>query len=89
LLVSLADKTHNAEAILFDYPILGDRLWTRFNGGADGTRWYYSAPAEVFSEAMPGGLADRLSRSVTALNTCQHSPQFIGINLRRGSPLHC
>jgi hypothetical protein len=40
LLASLADKTHNAEAILFDYRILGDRLWTRFNGGADGTRWY-------------------------------------------------
>jgi (p)ppGpp synthase/HD superfamily hydrolase len=27
LLVSLADKTHNAEAILFDYRVLGDALW--------------------------------------------------------------
>jgi (p)ppGpp synthase/HD superfamily hydrolase len=26
LLVSLADKTHNAEAILFDYSVLGDRF---------------------------------------------------------------
>jgi (p)ppGpp synthase/HD superfamily hydrolase len=66
LLVSLADKTHNAEAILFDYRALGDRLWKRFNGGADGTRWYYSALAEMFSNAMPGRLADRLSRTVTA-----------------------
>ncbi len=32
LLVSLADKTHNAEAILFDYLNLGDALWSRFNG---------------------------------------------------------
>ena len=40
LLVSLADKTHNAEAILFDYRFLGDRLWDRFNGGREGTRWY-------------------------------------------------
>jgi hypothetical protein len=39
LLVSLADKTHNAEAILFDYRVLGDALWDRFNGGAEGTRW--------------------------------------------------
>jgi (p)ppGpp synthase/HD superfamily hydrolase len=36
LLVSLADKTHNAEAILFDYRVLGDELWARFNGGAAG-----------------------------------------------------
>jgi (p)ppGpp synthase/HD superfamily hydrolase len=68
LLVSLADKTHNAEAILFDHRILGDRLWTRFNGGAGGTRWYYGALAEVFSKVMPGGLADRLSRSVAGFS---------------------
>jgi (p)ppGpp synthase/HD superfamily hydrolase len=37
LLVSLADKTHNAEAILFDYRVLGDSLWQRFDGGADGS----------------------------------------------------
>jgi (p)ppGpp synthase/HD superfamily hydrolase len=63
LLVSLADKTHNAEAILHDYRELGDQLWPRFNGGADGTRWYYDALAKVFAEAMPGRLADRLGRA--------------------------
>jgi (p)ppGpp synthase/HD superfamily hydrolase len=45
VLVSLADKTHNAEAILFDYRVLGDALWDRFNGGAAGTRWYYQSLA--------------------------------------------
>jgi (p)ppGpp synthase/HD superfamily hydrolase len=64
LLVSLADKTHNAEAILFDYRVLGDALWLRFNGGAEGTRWYYGALADVFSQATPGRLSDRLSRAV-------------------------
>ena len=64
LLVSLADKTHNSEAILFDYRVLGDALWDRFSGGADGTRWYYGALAESFSDAMPGRLSDRLSRAV-------------------------
>lgn len=68
LLVSLADKTHNAEAILFDYRVLGDSLWGRFNGGAEGTRWYYSALADVFSQAMPGRLSDRLSRAVAAIS---------------------
>ena len=31
-------KGHNAEAILFDYQVLGEPLWQRFNGGAAGTR---------------------------------------------------
>ena len=39
LLVSLADKVRNAEAILYDYRVLGDRLWARFTGGLEGTRW--------------------------------------------------
>ena len=67
LLVSLADKTHNAEAILFDYRALGDPLWQRFNGGADGTRWYYGALADVFAHVLPGRLADRLSRAVKGI----------------------
>jgi hypothetical protein len=66
LLVSLAVKTHNAEAILFDYRNLGDKLWLRFNGGADGTRWYYDSLAKVFANAMPGRLSDRLARPSAA-----------------------
>lgn len=69
LLVSLADKTHNAEAILFDYLVVGDALWPRFNGGADGTRWYYKTLAEIFSKVMPGPLTDRLSRAVAGFST--------------------
>ena len=68
--VSLADKTHNADAILFfDYRVLGNPLWDRFNGGADGTRWYYNALADVFSDAMPGRLSNRLSRAVAAFSS--------------------
>lgn len=33
LLVSLADKVDNAEAILNDYRNIGDELWGRFTGG--------------------------------------------------------
>jgi hypothetical protein len=64
LLVSLADKTHNAEAILFEYQALGDALSPRFTGGADGTRWYYKNLGDFFAKAMPGSLSDRLSRAV-------------------------
>jgi (p)ppGpp synthase/HD superfamily hydrolase len=68
LLVSLADKTHNAEAILLDYRILGDSLWQRFSGGAEGTRWYYTALADVFSTALPGPLSRRLSGAVASFS---------------------
>jgi (p)ppGpp synthase/HD superfamily hydrolase len=64
LAVSLADKTHNAESILFDYRIIGDEVWSRFTGGAAGTRWYYASLSQVFDKVMPGRLADRLARAV-------------------------
>ena len=64
LLVSLADKTHNASAILGDYRELGDELWDRFNGGRDGTIWYYRSLSAVFDKVMPGPLAGQLSRTV-------------------------
>jgi (p)ppGpp synthase/HD superfamily hydrolase len=66
LLVSLADKTHNATAIWRDYRVRGDALWSRFGGGREGTFWYYRSLADVFDRLMPGPLADELRRAVTA-----------------------
>ncbi len=68
LLVSLADKTHNAEAIALDYRSMGDALWDRFSGGKDGTRWYYRSLAEEFSNLMPGPLFDRFARAVDEMS---------------------
>ncbi len=67
LLVSLADKTDNAEAIFADYRIIGDALWVRFTGGRDGTLWYYNELSRIFNEALPGPLADQLRRVVGEL----------------------
>lgn len=39
--ISLADKVYNARSILRDLRQEGDRIWSRFNGGKDGTLWYY------------------------------------------------
>ncbi len=67
LRVSLADKVHNCRAILADYRVLGDELWSRFNRDAD-TPWYYRRLSEVFGERVPGsGLAAALQRDVSAL----------------------
>ena len=49
LRVSLADKLHNARAILLDYRTVGEELWYRFRRGAgDAIRWYYRELYEAF-----------------------------------------
>ncbi len=54
LLVSAADKLHNARAILGDYRALGENLWDRFNGGKEGTLWYYKSLVDAFKQAAAG-----------------------------------
>lgn len=63
-LVSLADKTDNARAILGDYREIGDDVWQRFSGGKDGVRWYYQSLTEFFSRYRPCPLAAELARIV-------------------------
>jgi (p)ppGpp synthase/HD superfamily hydrolase len=66
LLVSLADKVDNAEAILLDYLHLGDELWSRFTGGREGTIWYYRTLSAIFDRVLPCPLTAELSRTVSA-----------------------
>ena len=66
-LVSCADKLHNARAILTDLRIMGDALWPRFNGGKEGTLWYYRALASAFGEAGDTPLVDELDRVVSEI----------------------
>ena len=63
-LVSLADKTDNARAIMGDYRLRGDEVWERFAGGKNGTRWYYQSLSEFFSENYPGPLTTEFARTV-------------------------
>ena len=50
-LVSLADKVHNARAILTDHVEAGDSCFERFSGRKDGTLWYYRSLVEAFAHA--------------------------------------
>jgi (p)ppGpp synthase/HD superfamily hydrolase len=43
LRVSLADKLHNVRSILLDRHQVGEAIWERFNGGKDGSIWYYES----------------------------------------------
>lgn len=69
LLVSCADKLHNAQAILRDYRQIGEALWDRFRGGREGTLWYYRSLVEAFQEnpATPPVLLSEFVRVVNEL----------------------
>jgi (p)ppGpp synthase/HD superfamily hydrolase len=66
-LVSAADKLDNARAILSDYRTHGERLWKRFNGGREGTLWYYRKLAETFQQFGDTPLVDELGRVVAEI----------------------
>lgn len=71
LLVSAADKLHNARAVLSDYRKLSEELWTRFTGGREGTLWYYRALVDAYRTAPSGArvadLVEELDRTVSEL----------------------
>jgi (p)ppGpp synthase/HD superfamily hydrolase len=66
-LVSAADKLHNARSILADYRVLGDALWSRFNGGKAGTLWYYRALVETLRSIDSTPLVEELARVVSEI----------------------
>jgi (p)ppGpp synthase/HD superfamily hydrolase len=75
LLVSAADKVHNARAILDDYRRLGDALFDRFTGGQVGTLWYYRQLADTYRAiGMASPLVDELERTVGALEALASEP---------------
>ena len=79
LLVSVADKLHNARSILADRRAIGDEVFERFtpirdHGAEEGlvkVAWYYGALAEVFDRRLAGkkgeALAAEFQRTLGAL----------------------
>lgn len=68
ILVSCADKLHNARSIVADYRLIGEELWERFRGGREGTLWYYRALVQQFdNRADPPAMFAELSRTVSEL----------------------
>ena len=52
-LVSAADKLNNVRSILSDYRAIGESVWSRFNGGREGTLWYYRTLRDEFLRDSP------------------------------------
>jgi (p)ppGpp synthase/HD superfamily hydrolase len=76
LLVSAADKLHNARAILSDLRANGPSVWSRFNAGMHGQLWYYRALVTAYRRAKshPQALVDELDQVVTAIEAIAQAP---------------
>src|SRR5947208_11955849 len=68
-LVSAADKLHNVRAILMDYRQEGEKLWSRFNGGKQGTLWYYRELVNAFTGKRIQPLVQEINRTLTELES--------------------
>lgn len=66
-LVSAADKLNNVRSILSDYREIGESIWARFNGGRDGTLWYYRALLNEFHRGRPNRLIREFELAVREL----------------------
>ena len=66
-LVSAADKLNNVRSILSDYREVGESIWARFNGGREGTLWYYRNLLEEFLRHKPNRLIRELELAVQEL----------------------
>ena len=66
-LVSAADKLNNVRSILSDYRAVGESIWARFNGGREGTLWYYRCLLEEFLRHKPNRLMEELELAVRKL----------------------
>jgi len=75
LRVSLADKLHNARALLLDYRTDGERTFERFKTrSAADQLWYYRSLADIYRERLPGRMADELARVVAELEAAVGTP---------------
>jgi len=66
-LVSAADKLNNVRSILSDYREVGESVWARFNGGREGTLWYYAALLREFQRGKANRLIRELALAVQKL----------------------
>lgn len=51
LIVTAADKLHNARAIATDIQTIGCEVWDRFNSDAESIIWYYESIIELLAVA--------------------------------------
>ena len=65
IIVAMADKVHNARAIVSDLSIHGAKIWKKFNASSEQILWYYTSNLLVAQERKaPIFLIDALDRAL-------------------------
>ncbi len=67
-LICVADKLHNASAIVRDRRLVGDRVWERFNPTREESLWYYREVLVSLGTDWAHPLLDELRRTVDELH---------------------
>lgn len=67
LLISAADKLHNARSIVADLQSHGPAIWERFKGSREGSLWYYRSLVATFKQRLPSALSDQLEKVVSEM----------------------
>ena len=84
ILVSLADKLHNARALLRDFRVHGDELWRRFTVQDPQLHlWYYRSLLEVYAERINNWMVDELRDVIDALEDAIRQSAFRQIEDQR------
>jgi len=65
LLVSAADKLHNARAMESDFDKIKGELWSRFNGTAEQILWNYDQLIEIYVAAVSDSRRDSIVEQLT------------------------
>jgi (p)ppGpp synthase/HD superfamily hydrolase len=84
-LVVAADKLHNARDLLSSYRVRGEDLWSHFNGGREGTLWYYRAVVDALvaaaepEEHQLRAIVDEIDRTLAALQQAIAAQDLIAL----------
>jgi (p)ppGpp synthase/HD superfamily hydrolase len=77
LLVSLADKLHNAHAILRDFRAHGDELWRRFSvQDPQQHLWYYRSLLDVYARRLDNWMVGELREVIDVLEAAIRQSAF-------------
>ena len=77
-LVSAADKLHNARSMLSDFRAAGEELWARFNGGREGTLWFYRAVVDTLRVEQNDPTVEEIGRVVSELERLAGGTRDLG-----------
>ena len=64
LLITMADKIHNARNLARDLQFHGEKVWENFNGGKAGTLWYYGELDRILEKTTFNHLYRELHRLI-------------------------